>query len=368
MATKLRVGVVGCGLIAQIAHLPFLQELSGLYEIQAVCATSPSRVDQIAQRYSVPNRYLDYRELLEQDLDAVFILTRDHADIAMAAAERGKHVFVEKPIAFNTEEADAMVASARKHGVKLMVGYMRRYDPGFQHARNLFEEMKGERLIRVHSSVGLPFRIVQEMYDLIPAKVKTEAEIASSKRKEEGALLQAIGQERSGFLRAYSLLLQVWSHNINFLRGAFGEPHRITHVEIRPGKQPASLPPSLQILAVMDFGKELSCIWESRAFTAQEAWDEELALFGSERTIKVRFPFPYLKYSPAAVSVEETVNGAMVCHALSVSYDEAFKRELRHFHDCIVKDLVPITNGEDARKDLELAIGMIKKAARGGEE
>ena len=85
--TRLRVGVVGCGLIAQIAHLPHLQELSQLFEISAICATSPSRLDHVGQRYNVPKRYLDYRELVEQDLDAVFVLTRHHADIAIAAAE-----------------------------------------------------------------------------------------------------------------------------------------------------------------------------------------------------------------------------------------------------------------------------------------
>jgi predicted dehydrogenase len=311
---------------------------------------------------------LDYRELVEQDLDAVFVLTRDHAEIAIAAAERGKHVFVEKPIAFNLEEADAMTACARKHGVKLVVGYMRRYDPGFQRAQKIFEETKGDRLVRVHSSVGLPFRIVQEMYDLIPAQVKTEKEITSSKVREERALLQAIGQESSGLLRAYSLLLQLWSHNINLLRGAFGDPRQINYAEVRLGKQTTSLPAPLQILAVIDYGTELSCIWESRAFMANEAWDEELALFSSERTIRVRFPFPYLKYTPAAVSVEETVKGAMVQQEIVTSYDEAFKREVRHFYDCIVKDTQPITSGEDARKDLELAIALINKAAQQAEK
>ena len=364
MVTRLRVGVVGCGLIAQIAHLPHLQELSQLFEISAICATSPGRLDQVGQRYNVPKRYLDYRELVEQDLDAVFVLTRDHADIAIAAAERGKHVFVEKPIAFNLQEADAMTACARKHGVKLIVGYMRRYDPGFQRAQKIFEETKGDRLVRVHSSVGLPFRIVQEMYDLIPAQVKTEKEMTSSKVREERALLQAIGQERSGLLRAYSLLLQLWSHNINLLRGAFGDPRQIKYVEVRFGKQATSLPPPLQILAVIDYGTELSCIWESRAFTANEAWDEELALFSSERTIRVRFPFPYLKYTPAVVFEEETVNGTMVQQEIVTSHDEAFKREVRHFHNCIVKDIEPITNGEDARKDLEFAIAMINQAAQ----
>jgi len=361
--TRLRVGVIGCGLIAQIAHLPYLHELAHLFEIHAISTTSPNRLEQVGQQYNVPKRFLDYRELLEQDLDAVFVLTRDHAEIAMAVAERGKHVFVEKPIAFNLEEADAMITCARKQGVKIMVGYMRRYDPGFQQAQSLFNEIKGDRLVRVHSSVGLPFRRVQEMYDLIPGREKAEKEIALSKGREERSLLQAIGQERSGLLRTYSLLLHLWSHNMNTLRGAFGDPQQINYAEVRLGKQKTSLPPSMQILAVMDYGPDLSCIWESRAFMAHEAWDEELALSGSERTVRVQFPFPYLKYTPATVTVEETINGNLIQQKMVTSYDEAFKRELKHFYDCIIKDVEPITNGEDARKDLVWAIRLIRKVS-----
>jgi len=67
---KIRVGVVGCGLVAQIAHLPYLQELSHLFEISALCDLSPGLIGELGRRYDVPGRYQDYRELLEHDLDA----------------------------------------------------------------------------------------------------------------------------------------------------------------------------------------------------------------------------------------------------------------------------------------------------------
>jgi predicted dehydrogenase len=361
---KLRIGVVGCGLVAQIAHLPYLQELSHLFEISALCDLSPSLVDQLCQRYNVPAKYLDYRRLLEHDLDAVFVLTRDHAPVAIAAAERGKHVLVEKPMCFNLEQADEMIHSARQHGVKLMVGYMKRYDPGFERVQEIFQKMEGRRLIRVHNSVGSPDRITQEIYDLVRTSDVPEEKLSAAKIREVASFLQAIGQEKEEFLSAYSLLLHLWSHDINLLRGAFGEPHQMKYAEVRVGKRVSSLP-SVQVLAVLDYGPDAACMWETQAFVANEWWNEELALFGDERTVKVRFPNPYLKNSPTIVRVEETAGGALIEQEIIASYDEAYKRELRHFYNCVVNDVEPRTSGEDGRKDLEFAIHIIQMSTNG---
>jgi len=356
---KIRVGVVGCGLVAQIAHLPYLQELSHLFEISALCDLSPGLIGELGRRYNVPGQYRDYRQLLEHDLDAVFVLTRDHAPVAVAAAESGKHVFVEKPLCFTLEQADEMIHSARRNKVKLMVGYMKRYDPGYERACEIFQQMEGSHLIRVHNSVGSPARITQEMYDLVHFSDVPEEELAESKARNDASLLQAIGPERKELLPAYSLLLHLWSHNINIMRGAFGEPHQIRYAEVRAGTPNPPLP-ALQVLAILDYGPDTGCVLETHAFAANEWWDEELALFGNERTVRVRFPNPYLKNSPTTVCVEETVRGALTQHEIVASYDEAYKRELKHFYDCVVNDVEPLTNGQDGKKDLELAIGLIQ--------
>jgi len=359
---KVRVGVVGCGLVAQMMHLPYLQELSDLFEISALCDISASIVERLGRRYNVAGRYVDYRELLEHDLDAVFVLTRDHAPVAIAAAEMGKHVFVEKPLCFNLEQADEMIRCAHRHGVKLMVGYMKRYDPGYERAQELFRQMEGGNLIRVHNSVGSPARITQEMYDILRGSDVSEEELAAAKARNDASLLQAISGEKKEFLTAYSLLLHLWTHDINIMRGAFGDPRGIKYAEVRAGRAIPPLP-ALQILAVLDYGPHAACMWETKAFVKNEWWDEELALFGNERTVRVRFPNPYLKNSPTIVQVEETIGGALIEQEIIASHDEAYKRELKHFHDCVVNDVEPLTNGEDGRKDLEFAIQVIQKCS-----
>jgi predicted dehydrogenase len=200
------------------------------------------------------------------------------------------------------------------------------------------------------------------MYDIIRTSDVPEEELAAAKARERASLLQAIGREREEFLSTYSLLLHLWSHDINKLRAAFGDPHQVRYAEVRAGTPIPPLP-VLQVLAVLDYGPEAACVWETRAFVANEAWDEELAVFGNEQTVRVHFPFPYLKNAPTIVRVEETVGGVLIHQEISASYDEAYKRELKHFHECVVNDVEPLTNGEDGKKDLEFAIRIIDRCS-----
>ena len=78
----LRVGVVGCGQIAQIMHLPYLTELPQ-FRVTAVCDLSSKVVDAVGERFGVPARFTDFTDLVSQDdIDAVAILTMEHADVA----------------------------------------------------------------------------------------------------------------------------------------------------------------------------------------------------------------------------------------------------------------------------------------------
>ena len=152
---RIRMGVIGCGEIAQIMHLPFLTELRDLFEVRSVCDISPALAAAVGDAFGVPHHCADYAELLARDdVDAVAVLTADHAPVAIAAAEAGKHIFVEKPMCYTVEEGRAMIAAAERAGVTLMVGYMKRYDPGYEYALQVFESMAGVRLIRIHDLTG----------------------------------------------------------------------------------------------------------------------------------------------------------------------------------------------------------------------
>ncbi len=135
--TKLRVGVVGCGRIAE-THIPYIRRAGG--ELVGVADLSLVRANELADRFSVQNVYRRLDDLIEAERPhVVHVLTppHTHAAVAMEAMEQGCHVLVEKPMATRDEDARAMVAAAQRAGVLLTVDHNRLFDPPMLAAREL---------------------------------------------------------------------------------------------------------------------------------------------------------------------------------------------------------------------------------------
>ncbi|MDR0292807.1 MAG: Gfo/Idh/MocA family oxidoreductase [Oscillospiraceae bacterium] len=127
---KLKVGIVGCGGIANQKHLPSVRK-TGLADAVAFCDLLPGRAEEAAKEFGTPDAkvYKDYRDLLKLDLDAVYVCTpnRSHSEITVAALEAKKHVMCEKPMAINYTEALKMTDAAKRNGKLLTIGYQNRY-------------------------------------------------------------------------------------------------------------------------------------------------------------------------------------------------------------------------------------------------
>ena len=127
---KLKVGVVGCGGIANAKHLPAMKR-NGNFELVAFCDLLEERALKAKEEYGTEDArvYTDYQELLKEDVEAVYVLTPNssHAPISIAAMEAGKHVMCEKPMAKTYAEAKAMVETAERTGKVLTIGYQNRY-------------------------------------------------------------------------------------------------------------------------------------------------------------------------------------------------------------------------------------------------
>ena len=135
--TKVGFGVIGTGIVGGAWHAHVYHHMPTA-ELVAVCDLNEGRAREVADRYGVPNVYTDYRDLLARDdIAAVSVATPDfaHREIAVAAANAGKHLLVEKPIATTAADADAIVRAADAAGVKLMVDFHNRVNPAFVTAR-----------------------------------------------------------------------------------------------------------------------------------------------------------------------------------------------------------------------------------------
>lgn len=129
MAEKLRVGVIGNGQIAKIAHVPDLANCKHA-EIVALCDLLPGKSKKLAERWSLDAEiYTDYRKMLKKaDLDAVTVALPNylHGPVTIAALKSGRHVFVEKPMASSSKEAQRMLDAAKKAKKLLMVDQSQR--------------------------------------------------------------------------------------------------------------------------------------------------------------------------------------------------------------------------------------------------
>jgi len=130
---KVRVGVIGCGAIAEYLHIPDYQVCPEA-ELTAFCDANEDRAREMARRFAPDAEvFTDYREMLAKGpVDAVSVCLPNilHGPVTIAAAEAGKHIMVEKPMAVSVEEGEAMIAAAKKTGVLLLVNQtQRRFAP-----------------------------------------------------------------------------------------------------------------------------------------------------------------------------------------------------------------------------------------------
>ena len=134
---KVRVGIIGCGGIANGKHMPALSKLDNV-EMVAFCDIIRERAEETAKKYGTEDAkvYVDYRELLEdKTIEVVHVCTpnKSHADITVDALEAGKHVMCEKPMAKTAADARRMVEAAKRTGKKLTIGYQNRFRPDAQY-------------------------------------------------------------------------------------------------------------------------------------------------------------------------------------------------------------------------------------------
>ena len=131
MEKKLKVGIIGCGGIANGKHMPSLSKVSQC-EMVAFCDIIVDRAEAAAKKFGTPDAkvYEDYKELLkDESIDVVHVCTpnRSHSFITVDALEAGKHVMCEKPMAINSVEAKKMLDAAERTGKKLTIGYQNRF-------------------------------------------------------------------------------------------------------------------------------------------------------------------------------------------------------------------------------------------------
>ena len=352
---RIRVGVAGLGAVAQAVHLPLLARLGATFKIAALADLSPSLLATIGDRYGVPAdaRVSSVDALIAQPgLEGIVLLTSgSHGDAALAALDAGLAVLCEKPLATTIAEADLLASSPNRD--RLLLGYMKAFDPAVEEARRVVVE-KAEALGDLRSIDVLVLHPTSESQldfaRLIPPAADIDATLLDSLRAAEHSRVEAaIGPAAAADLgRLYGGPLNgSLVHELSVIRSVTGatDPLSIDHVDVWPE---AAWPPSIAVVGHLPSGVRVSLGWHF--LDRYPAYREEVRFHHPGGSVELTFPAPYRLHQPTILEVETGANETRR-RIVFDSIDEAFERELLAFARLIRDEEAPRTGIADGRTD-----------------
>ncbi|WP_233711028.1 Gfo/Idh/MocA family protein [Lederbergia citrisecunda] len=344
---KLKVGMIGLGEVAQIIHLPILQALSHKYELSAFCDISESLLTKLGAKYQVNNLYTDAIELTKQeDLDLVFVLNSDeyHTDCVVSAAENKKHVFVEKPMCLNMEDADKIIEARNKNGIQVMVGYMRRFAPAFIQGVEEVKKLDKINYARVRDIIGQNHLFIEQSHDVLRFNDISDEATKDRAARAKKMVHTAVGNVPNEIQSAYRLLCGLSSHDLSAMRELIGFPIRVVSATQWNG------------------GSFLSAIFEYDGFCTTfetgvdrlRRFDAHLEVYSDTKQIKIQYNTPYIRQLPTTLSIKETVGEELEEKIIRPTFKDAYTEELEYLYDVVIHGKTPKTTPEDFKEDLKL--------------
>lgn len=317
--TKVRLGYVGCGFMAQKVHLPNFASISDC-DLAAIAEVRGDVREKVADRFGIAKRYGSHTELADDpEIDAVAV-SADYSlqnQIAEDLLKRGKIVFMEKPMATTLARAQAIVDAEKSGDSRLMVGYMKRYDAGNQLAKASIQQFResGElgsiTLIRNHGFCG----------DWIGG-LDTPMESSSEPMPPTRTIVPDwLPEGRRGQYLSY---LQQWTHNINLMRWLMdaGDDAKVKAVDLNEDGTTG-----IVILEIAGVRASL----ESGSLSHYR-WDEHTQVYFQNGWIKTDAPPLLLRQVPAEVEIYKA--GATQEFTRPIpqpAWSWSYKREAEHF-------------------------------------
>jgi predicted dehydrogenase len=346
-APPLRLGVIGLGAVAQAVHLPLLARHADLFRPTAVCELSPSTRGSLGDRLSVgeERRFASTDDLLAAgDLDAVAILTSgSHGALAAGAARAGLAVFCEKPLAYTLAEADAIAAA----DPRLMLGYMKLYDPAVERARDVLAERPAPRSVEV--TVLHPTSAAQLTHARLPAPAADidPTDLERLTAEQLAVTERALGHAPAELAAIYTeILLGSVVHDLAVVRYLLGGPLAFDYGDAWPEDEPAS---SIALAGKLSDGTRVSIRWHY--LESYPAYREEVRVHDEQGTVALTFPSPYLLHAPTVLTVVDGDDGTeRVAEHRSTA--EAFERQWLAFAAFALDGVEPRAGVAEGRADI----------------
>jgi predicted dehydrogenase len=328
-ARPLSLGVLGAANIARA----FIAAVRGSpkIDVAAVASRDPSRAAAFARDTGVARVHSSYDALLaDARIEAVYVPLANtlHAQWAIRAAEAGKHVLCEKPLAASAHEARAMIAAAHRHGVHLVEAYPYRAQPQMAKLRELLAEGAIGRLRTAQASFGFPLSD--------PANIRMDTALAGGARMDAG------------------------SYPVSFLRMVAGERPRRVHALSRMG--PTGV--DVTTLATLEFA---SGLFAQMACSFETARHRPALLVGDAGTIATTYYNDTSAALPARIDLKQGVAYDTRLQAIETATASGFRAEAESFHDLVREGAAHWSRATPAESiDIAMTLDAIAQSARAG--
>ena len=326
---KVNIGVIGVGRIGRLHARNLKYQVPGL-KVLAVADIFEKSAREVASQLEIPIAEKDYRVLLENnDIDAVVICssTDTHAQIISEAAQAGKHIFCEKPIALDIDKIDQAIAAVKNAGIKLQVGFNRRFDPSFKKAKDLVEK----------GTIGTPHLVRISSRDPEPppiSYVKISGGIFLDMMIHDFDIARfLLGQEVVELMAVGSCLVDP----------AIGEAGDI----------------DTAIVTLKYEGGAWGTIDNSRK--AVYGYDQRIEIFGSEGCVMVGNPTP----TEVTINSAEDTKTDKPLYFFTERYQEAYLAEMKEFIKCIQEDTKPPVGGFDGKISVQMGYAAKESLIKG---
>ena len=323
MNTPIQIGLIGAGRIGQV-HARTIAYRVARARLAAVTDPMPGAAERVASAFNVPTAASVEQILNDSAVDAVLICTPTdtHAPLIEAAAAAGKHIFCEKPVALDLAATDRALAAAERAGIKLQIGFNRRFDPNFMRVRQAVE--RGE--------IGTPHILHIVSRDPAPPPLSY---IAVS----GGIFLDmAIHDWDIARFLIGSDIEEVYVQGSVMVDPAIGEAGDIdTHVTL--------LRFANGVIGTVDNSRK-----------AVYGYDQRVEVFGSGGAIQSENSYP----NSAVISTAETVHRDLPLNFFMDRYVDAYANEIAAFVDAVADDAPVAVTGNDGRKALVAALAARK--------
>jgi predicted dehydrogenase len=352
--SRLAVGVIGGGLIAQVEHLPNLMALPDRFQVVGLADPSARVRDHLARRHGV-EAFATAEALLDRRPDAVVVATPDayHAELVLVALARGCHVFVEKPLCYSAAEATEIAAARDRAGRVVQVGYMKRFDPAVRHLRQLLAARPGPLRSLVADVVDSDFWAFVAHRDFLAPDDVPPALVAEAGARRAAQVAAALGfvpdtAGLKGFAGPYCSSLV---HDLN-LSAALLEPLG-ARIGAPLGAAFFAGDGGGYIAARLAPGEGLmNLTWTAAPRLAH--YSERLSLVFDDARYALEFPSPYLNHHPTRLTEWRSEGQHLIEIAHRPSYAEPFVEELKAWHDAVTEEAPVVNTVEQAGEDMAL--------------